>query len=168
MEKRKTSILIFVLCVSTFALSAQNTYDEKLAALYKNSVPLINSSELKPLLSTSKNIILLDTRSKEEFDVSHLPNATFLEYDAFNADKVKGIKRNTPIVVYCSVGYRSERIGEKLLKMGFTNVQNLYGGIFEWVNEGNRVVNQSNILTDSVHTYNKNWSQWLVKGTKIY
>jgi hypothetical protein len=70
--------------------------------------------------------------------------------------------------VYCSVGYRSERIGEKLLKLGYTDVVNLYGGIFEWKNQGLDVYNSSNYPTDSVHTYNKSWGKWLVKGIKVY
>ncbi len=149
-------------------LLAQSDYDKKLSSLYKNTVPQIKSSELKSLINSTENVVLLDTRSKEEFEVSHLPNAYFLDYDDFETEKVNRIKRDTPIIVYCTVGYRSERIGEKLLKMGFKNVHNLYGGIFEWVNEGNSVVNNSKHVTDTVHTYNKNWSQWLVKGVKVY
>ena len=66
------------------------------------------------------------------------------------------------------MGYRSERIGEKLQKMGFTNVKNLYGGIFDWKNQDFEVVGMDNLATDSVHTYNKSWSKWLYKGIKVY
>jgi len=52
--------------------------------------------------------------------------------------------------------------------MGFTNVRNLYGGIFEWVNEGGEIRNSKNQPTDSVHTYSKSWSIWLEKGIKVY
>jgi rhodanese-related sulfurtransferase len=100
--------------------------------------------------------------------VSHLPNALFLDYGKFKADEVEGINRKTKIIVYCSVGYRSERIGEKLLKMGFVDVHNLYGGIFDWVNNDHTVVNPAGIRTDSVHTYNKDWSRWLTRGVKVY
>jgi hypothetical protein len=40
---------------------------------------------------------------------------------------------------------------------------NLYGSIFEWVNQGNPVVNKDNQPTQQVHTYNKNWSRWVEK-----
>ncbi len=81
---------------------------------------------------------------------------------------VEKLNKDSPIIVYCSVGYRSERVGEKLKSAGFKNVKNLYGGIFQWVNEGHPVVNKKDHWTDSVHTYNKNWSQWLTKGIKVY
>ena len=71
-------------------------------------------------------------------------------------------------LVYCSIGVRSENIGEKLQQLGYTNVYNLYGGIFEYKNEGGTVYNLQNKPTDSVHTYNKKWSKYLTKGNKVY
>jgi predicted sulfurtransferase len=66
------------------------------------------------------------------------------------------------------VGYRSEKVGEKLQELGFQNVKNLYGGIFQWKNEGFEVENSLSMPTDSVHTYNKRWSKWLLKGVRVY
>ena len=100
-------------------------------SLYKKTVPLIKSDALKPKL---EDVVLLDTRAKEEFEVSHIKGARFVDYDDFEVEKVKDIPIDQEIIVYCSVGYRSERVGEKLQKAGYSNVKNLYGGIF-WVEE---------------------------------
>jgi hypothetical protein len=70
--------------------------------------------------------------------------------------------------VYCSVGYRSERIGEKLQDAGYTHVFNLYGGIFNWKNQDGVVLDASNDTTERVHTYNKSWSRFLKKGEPVY
>ena len=70
--------------------------------------------------------------------------------------------------MYCSLGVRSEDIGEQLKKAGYTNVFNLYGGIFEWKNKGFSVYNNDETLTENVHVCNAYWSQWLLKGNKIY
>jgi rhodanese-related sulfurtransferase len=145
----------------------QSDFDRKLQSLYKNTVPLIRSESLVTEIS-KQNVIILDTRSAEEFQVSHISGALFLDYDSFKPENIKNINKKSKIIVYCSVGYRSERIGERLLKLGFTDVSNLYGGIFDWINDGNPVVNTSGIRTDSVHTYNKEWSKWVEKGVKIY
>jgi len=160
-----TSTLIGLVCLTAWG---QTDFDKKLKSIYKNTVPLIHAVELTNKVGENAKVMVLDTRSPKEFEVSHLPNALFLDYDNFNSKKVEQLDRNTEIVVYCSVGYRSERIGEKLLKMGFKDVKNLYGGIFDWVNKGNTVVNQSGVTTDSVHTYNKDWSRWLKRGVKVY
>ena len=110
------------------------------------------------------NMVILDARERAEYDVSHLPNAVFIGYNNFEKKIVDSLAKDKPIVVYCSIGYRSEKIGEKLQKLGFTKVYNLYGSIFEWVNQGNAIVDKNNQPTKKVHTYNKNWSRWVEEG----
>ena len=135
-------------------------FDKKVRKLLKLSVTPISPEDLKNM----DEVLLLDIREKEEYDVSHIEGAQYMGYKDFDPDKLDGLAKDTPIVVYCSIGYRSEKVGEKLLKMGFTKVYNLYGSIFEWVNQGNPVVDKNNKPTSKVHTYNKKWSKWVVDG----
>ena len=144
----------------------QQTYDQKLNSLYKRTVPLMQPTRLDSMMA-SQDVYLLDTRSPSEYQVSHLKNAQFADYDNFKLADVSLPDKNKPIVVYCSVGYRSERIGEKLKEAGYKNVYNLYGGIFQWKNEGLPVYNPEGEKTDSVHTYNKRWGKWLEDGKGI-
>lgn len=149
------------------ALKGQGLYDLMLKGLYKETVPTIKVDSLKELMKKDTPI-LLDTRSAKEYSVSHIEDAKHIDYETFDKSMVADLPKDQPVVVYCSVGYRSERIGEQLLAMGFESVSNLYGGIFEWVNEGNSVVDPANTPTDSVHAYDKIWGLWLKKGTKVY
>lgn len=149
---------------SSFAQTTSKAYSAMLHALYKNTVPLVSVTELKK----QSNAILLDTRSKAEFDVSHLPNARWVGYDDFSMKRMAGVPKNGNVVVYCSVGYRSERIGEKLIAAGYQYVHNLYGSLFEWVNEGNPVVDRREKPTNCVHAYSKLWGVWLTRGEKVY
>lgn len=167
MEKRTAIFFLAFFSLAGLA-EAQTAFDRKLKSLYRNSVPTITAAELAALLDARKTPILLDIRSVEEFGISHIRTAEFLDYGSFNTRMVNKFNKDSAIIVYCSVGYRSERIGEKLKAAGFKNVRNLYGGIFQWVNQGHTVVNRKNQPTDSVHTYNKNWSQWLTNGIKVY
>lgn len=134
--------------------------------MYKNTVPLVYPQQLDQ--SKLKEVVLLDTRSKAEFDVSHIQGSTFIDYDTFDPSDVQGLDRHADIVVYCAVGYRSERIGEKLLEMGFSNVHNLYGGIVQWSNVDKPLINKKDLPTDSVHTGTREWSVWLTRGIKVY
>ena len=113
---------------------------------------------------------MLYTRERKEFKVSHIENAIHVGFDKFNSKNVSEIlkDKNALIVVYCSIGVRSEKIGEKLLKLGYKNVFNLYGGIFEWKNNRKKVISDQNIETDKVHTFNKEWSVYLTNGIKVY
>jgi len=147
----------------------QQTYDQKLQSLYNHTIPLIQPQAVKDKIK-NENVVILDTRSAKEYSVSHLPNAQFIDYNRFDISQMSDIQKDQEVIVYCSVGYRSEKIGEKLKKAGFKNVSNIYGGIFQWKNEDFEVVNQKGEITDSIHTYNKRWGKWLEegKGIKIY
>ncbi|MGA9639453.1 rhodanese-like domain-containing protein [Flavobacterium sp.] len=131
----------------------------------KKSIPYIQVNELH-----QSNYILLDAREPNEYKVSHIPNGISIGYIHFDIKNVSTIikDKNAPIVVYCSIGIRSEKIGEKLKKSGYTKVYNLYGGIFEYKNKGKKVVNSQNKITDSIHAFNKQWSVYLNKGIKVY
>lgn len=133
-------------------------FDRKLIRLMRFSIPLIGTEELYKIQS---EVYIFDTREWEEFEVSHLKGAYYLGYKNFNEKRLRQIPQDSKIVVYCSVGYRSEKIGEKIRALGYTEVYNLYGSIFEWVNAGYEVVDQYNKPVRKVHTYNRTWSKWL-------
>ncbi|MHA6247548.1 rhodanese-like domain-containing protein [Pontibacter sp. CAU 1760] len=169
--KKKLYIATALLCLLAGGLYAQTTdkaYALMLQGMYGRQVPLLMPTQLQQQLQSSAVApLLLDTRTQAEYNVSHLAGAKLVAYDQFDVKRLRGISKQTPIVVYCSVGYRSERIGEKLQKAGFENVQNLYGGIFEWVNQGYAVYNSAG-KTNQVHAYSRTWGIWLRKGEKIY
>ncbi|HET8829676.1 MAG TPA: rhodanese-like domain-containing protein [Pelobium sp.] len=161
---KKIAIFLF-LCfpLAVFSQIKNPDFKEMLDDLYEHSVPLISVDSLKHL----KNVYLLDAREKEEFEVSHLKNAKNVGYIWFDMRRVSEIPKNAKVVVYCSVGYRSEKIAEKLLNNGFQQVYNLYGGIFEWVNQHHPVYKTNGVQTAEVHTYNKSWGKWISHGNKI-
>ena len=161
-------IACLFLTLSHLSCMSQTDYHEKLKSIYKGTVPLMQPEALQEAMDRDKELIILDTRSPDEYAISLIPKATFIDYDNFSGKEVEHLDKNSKVIVYCSVGYRSERIGEKMQEMGFKDVHNLYGGIFLWKNQGREVVTPKGTLTDSVHTYNKNWSKWLRNGTKVY
>ena len=162
------AVLILTLGVYSSLLYAQiqvsdPKFDHMLGELLDHSVPEVVPDDVQ----STDTILFLDAREKKEYEVSHLPEALWVGYDTFRKKSVSDSLKNKPIIVYCTVGYRSEKIAEKLIKRGFTNVKNLYGGIFEWVHTGKEVVNE-NGPTQDVHTFDTEWAQWLRKGNKIH
>ncbi|WP_282123696.1 rhodanese-like domain-containing protein [Algibacter mikhailovii] len=162
----KNCIIALLLLCSIFGYG-----QKKLSKLLKQenteSIPYIT---VDSLANHANSYVLLDSREKQEYETSHIKNALFVGYDNFNLDHItKQLPdKNADIVVYCSLGIRSEDIAEHLKKVGYTNVMNLYGGIFEWKNHDLPVYNQAEKETDSVHTFSKSWSKWLQKGIKVY
>lgn len=142
-------------------------FDKRLTNLLSFTVPLIGVDELE---QKKQDVYILDAREKEEYQVSHIPDARYIGYNKFSGEMISDIPKDATIVVYCSVGYRSEKIGEKLKSEGYEDVYNLYGSIFEWVNSGKKVENAEGQKTEDVHTYNKKWGQWVIEGraNKVY
>lgn len=162
----KSSYILLILFATQFSV-AQKSLSELLNKYNERSVPYISVQELA---MPKTNAIILDAREKKEYDVSHLKDAIYVGYIFFELDSIqqKIPGKNSQIVVYCSLGIRSEDIAEKLKKAGYTNVYNLYGGIFEWKNNDFPVYDSEKKETENVHAYNKTWSKWLTKGVKIY
>ena len=169
---KKFILLIFITLFTFQASHAQEKvenpkYEKKLKRLLDHDVNEVSVEEVLKMDSLI-NIIYLDAREKNEFDVSHIDSAIWVGYDSFDIDSLQNLPKDKKIVVYCSVGYRSEKVSEKLIKQGFTDVSNLYGGIFEWKNAGYPVYNSEKKATENVHAYDKNWGQWLRRGKKCY
>jgi rhodanese-related sulfurtransferase len=109
--------------------------------------------------------VLIDSRSEIEYAVSHLRGAQRAE----TVSEVEAIteQRDTFIVVYCSVGYRSSRLAEDLMNAGFTNVFNLEGSIFKWANEGRPVYRDGQPVAE-VHPYDDDWGRLLDRSLWRY
>lgn len=143
-------------------VSVQNeAFNKKLEFLLSFSVPVI---DVKELSKNQSEYLILDAREEEEFNISHIENAKHIGYDNPNFDVLADTPKDQPIILYCSVGYRSEKLGEKLKKRGFSNVKNLYGSIFEWANEDLPMIDKNGKPTKKIHTYNKKWSKWVQDG----
>lgn len=160
-------IPFFFLLTSFYSSMSQvksSSYNALLKTMLSHDVVEVTVEEA----SNKQNVLFLDSRSKEEFDVSHIEGALFVGYDDFDITSVSDLDKESEIIIYCSIGYRSEKITEQLVQGGFKNVQNLYGGIFEWKNQGNEVVSPDGKPTEDVHAYNRLWGIWLKEGNRVY
>lgn len=155
---------MLLLCLCCFGQVKSGAFRVMLKTLLSHSVPEIG---VEQAARQQADYVFLDAREPREFAVSHIKGAIPVGYDHFDWQQVASLQKSQAIVVYCSVGYRSEKISEKLQKAGFSHVYNLYGGIFEWVNHGMPVVDAQG-ETYNVHAYDRSWGVWLNKGRKVY
>ena len=166
--KWKIFILVFVFGFVSNTNFAQQTaqkasidnpaFDRTVSSMIKHSVPLIGVEELA---KNQDKYVLLDAREEGEYRVSHLEGAIYIGYDYWDKAVLEKIDKDAPIVIYCSIGVRSEKIGEKLHDLGYTNVKNLYGSIFEWANQGYPLVDNAGYPTKKIHAYNWVWGKWM-------
>ncbi|NDK56570.1 rhodanese-like domain-containing protein [Pontibacter fetidus] len=165
MPKRILFLLIFIIAAIVFTdLGKHYTYSLLTNIVSNKAVPNIDPEELH---ATEEPYVLLDVRTPEEYQVSHLKGAKVIDYNTFQADKMTDIPKDAQVVVYCSVGMRSSKAGLQLLEAGYKDVQNLRGGLFSWVNKGYPVFD-ANGQTNRIHAYSRFWSYWLTEGEKVY
>lgn len=122
--------------------------------------PAADSSDAPPLL--------LDVRTAPEFAVSHLPGAVRVDPDAdlatlraaVGALRATDPRGERPVVVYCSVGWRSARVASALQASGLGDVRNVRGSVFRWAAEGRPLVAGGRPVA-TVHPYDAVWGRLL-------
>lgn len=158
-------LFIFLPLWSVFSQEEVDPKYKKMIEKHYDGFPLIQPAVAAELVE-NENVVFLDTREKDEYDVSHIPGSIFVGYDNFDWTKIDKLDKNKEVIVYCSIGVRSQNIGKKLAEKGFTDVKNLYGGIFLWADQDREMHNERGVDTDAVHGYNKVWGRW-VKNCEV-
>lgn len=132
----KNNILIIVLLFLSVIVSACANQDA--IAEYRT----ISPKEAKENMENNPDIILLDVRTKQEYDQEHIKGAILVPLDVLENEILNTIDdKNVQIYVYCRSGNRSKTASNILLGMGFTNIYDL-GGIINW-------------------PYEKEWNYWI-------
>lgn len=160
---------LFLVLFSFDSMAQTNAVDpefKKMVEGHYKDFPTINPQDAQPKIGTKT--VFLDTREPKEYNVSHIKGALNYGYNKPNKELLKDIPKDAEIIVYCSIGVRSQNTGKDLRKMGFTNVKNLYGGLFLWSNQERALVDKDGKPTNDIHCYNEKWSKWVTKGAKIY
>ncbi len=101
---------------------------------------------------------ILDVRAEPEFELSHLPGALSAPMGSDFTKVLSGVDKGDLVMVYCSVGWRSSIAAQQLRSLGYVNVVNLEGSIFEWANrelplEGREGAN------GMVHPFDADWGK---------
>lgn len=151
-----TGILAMLIAVAYYI------YDQGVYTFLSPHVVRIDSEEAQDLLK-EKNLLILDAREWKEFETSHLDGA--LHYDPAMLDS---IPKDRPLLIYCTIGVRSNREAQKASERGFQKIYEMKDGIIGWANASFQLIDPEGKPTDSVHTYNKSFSPLLNKGTAVY
>lgn len=168
--RSRLSLMILATFFGIFSSCAQDISWNVLKKNIRSSFPdveHITTDSLHTRLASGPEPVLFDVRTAEEYAVSHLAGARRVPPDTLEAAFLDTLARDTPIVAYCSVGYRSSAFVERLREKGFTNVSNLEGSIFEWANRGYPVYREGEVV-QQVHPYDKQWGLLLKRDLRTY
>jgi len=126
MKKIITIITVALGCLLLFAGCSQGEPS------MKNNYEQISSKEAKTIMDSEKDYVILDVRTKEEFDEYHIEGAVLIpDYEI--KEKAESILTNKEqlILVYCRSGRRSKNAASELVALGYTNIKE-FGGIIDW------------------------------------
>lgn len=113
--------------------SRRNVNCGKLFGLYNRTIDGYNNidyNNLIKMIKEDKDVILLDVRSIQEYNEGHLNGAILIPLYELEKTVTNIIPdKKKKIIVYCKSGIRSMKAIEVLLKKGYVNLYNLYGGL---------------------------------------
>lgn len=122
--KKVILILLALLCLSGCGQQASTAQEE----VYMN----ITAEEAKKLMDTQKDYVILDVRTQEEYEASHIPGAVLIPHDQISDRAEKELpEKDQLILVYCRSGNRSKQASEVLKELGYTKIRE-FGGIKDW------------------------------------
>lgn len=82
-------------------------------------------------LEQKKGMMIIDTRTHKEYEGGHIPGAIHVPL-ADIGGKIKKLRKDKELVVYCQNGNRSIWAIKRLMGMGYKNLFNLKGGYHAW------------------------------------
>ena len=120
--------LIFLLLAVMLLTACGQAKENDREAVYVN----ITAEEAKAIMDTEEGCLILDTRTREEYDQGHIPGAIQISHDEIT-EKAEEVltDKNQLILVYCRSGRRSKIAAEALVELGYTNIKE-FGGIIDW------------------------------------
>lgn len=120
--------LIFIILAMMLLTACGQNRENNREAVYVN----ITAQQAKEIMDAETGYVILDTRTQEEFDESHIPGAILIPYDEI-LEKAEDVltDKDQLILVYCRSGRRSKLAAEDLVKLGYTNIKE-FGGIIDW------------------------------------
>lgn len=87
------------------------------------------------IMETEDNYIILDVRTKEEYQEKHIPGAVNLPNETIGTEDIPELPaKDQLILVYCRSGNRSKQAAKKLVALGYTNIME-FGGINDWTGD---------------------------------
>lgn len=106
------------------------------AGLELNQLKTMSPQELFCQL---EDTFVLDVRTKAEWDLGHIHGVCHL-HGGLLPDQMDVVVKDRPVAVICGSGFRSSIACSLLLRSGFKNIANVFGGMSAWVQDGYPVV----------------------------
>ena len=103
--------------------------------IFKKRPHHISTSQLVQLFNTEQALII-DTRDQAEWNKGHIAQAKHIPLGVLKNRLNEFKTKQTPVVLYCQHGHRSQEAVKIFKAEGFEKVYQLSGGFSAWVSAG--------------------------------
>jgi rhodanese-related sulfurtransferase len=153
---------VVAFAIKPWAGSSQLDLNEMIATVHEKfpDVTHIDTAGVKELIAKQPDVQIIDVREPDEFNASHIPGAINVPPETPDDELLAKVKADAPVIVYCSVGWRSSELAERLKAAGRSNVSNYAGSIFAWANAEQPLQSTAGTVK-TVHPYDSHWGRYL-------
>jgi phage shock protein E len=122
--KKILNILLLIVIITAMIACREEAKDMR----YRK----ISAEVAHEMIEENDEIILIDVRTSDEFNTSHIPGSILVPYDVIK-EQIGSIAedKDTVIILYCRSGNRSKLASDALIAMGYSQVYDM-GGITDW------------------------------------
>ena len=93
---------------------------------------VIKPSEAKSMIDAG-NVTVVDVRTQSEYEDAHIEGAVLVPLDTIGDSDITALPdKDATLIVYCRTGVRSAQASAALVKLGYTHVYDMDGGITSW------------------------------------
>jgi rhodanese-related sulfurtransferase len=94
---------------------------------------LIKPEELKRLIDSGTDLVIVDNQPKAAYDMGHIPKAVSLPWTRQIGSA--NLPRNKLLILYCACDHEEDAadMAEKLWELGYRKMKLLEGGWLKWV-----------------------------------
>lgn len=99
----------------------------------KERIREVTPKEVLDMMNANANVVYLDVREPNEWNLGHLPNAMFIPRGNLESNIEARVGREETVVIYCARGNRSALAADTLQQMGYENVSSMADGWGGWI-----------------------------------
>lgn len=153
-NKKLLSLIVLVATISVAACQQKASSEDDVKVV-------LSPAEFETKVSETKEAIVLDVCTPNEFGQQHINNAVNINYHADGFEThLEQMDKEKPYFVYCWAGSRSAKAAKLMRDIGFKHVFELKGGIVNWMKQNKPVKSGiKNPVTHSLHLLNSNFEK---------
>ena len=136
--RKKRLVLTLVIIISVSALIIYYTQIHLPSTTI--SFGDVTVEEAKSLVESNVSLIIVDVRTREEYDSGHIEGAILIPVSELEG-RINELSKEEELLIYCRTGNRSSNSVNILKANGYTKIFHMDDGIIAWIQAGYPTVN---------------------------